>query len=139
MQVVNDERVLVTIELRPHVGLEQATRFSKSDREVDVRQGVQGPLGQDEIPVTAVAKLVLRVKGAVPAEPLGEQLHLVFMTQRRHALSYLLQQDDVRLRRFDDGHRPSQVVSAVDAADALVDIPRHDANRGRRLWRIHVG
>src|SRR5690606_5003261 len=64
-------------------------------------------------------------------EPFAQQPRLILEAKLRHSLRHLLEEDDVRLLLQDGIDDPIEVVPPVDAADALVNVPAHDADAHR--------
>src|SRR5690606_2668437 len=127
VQIVHDQRMLMAIDLRPYVCLQQPACFAIADREVQVRKAVHRPARKDQVAIAPMAELMLGVKSGVTIEVFRQDGDLVVASQIGNALGHLLQQYDVGGYRFEYGDRTAQVIATIHSAHTLVDVPGHDA------------
>jgi hypothetical protein len=128
VQIEDHHAARALLELGVRARLHEPALLALADRQIDARRVGQGEAAEDRVAITTHAKPMLGAERDVPhVERLRQLSELIVHTAAGHALSHLLQHQDVRLEGRQHRNRALEAIAPIDSADTLVDVPGRDA------------
>ena len=110
-----------------YVGAQASSGFTTPGRDVIVAMNVDGKPAEDDIPVTAAAKLARFSEGKMQAEFFGNKSSLIRFAIPPFDTQNFLQRNDVRVNLAQDVHNPAWAHTSIQTS-TFVNVIGYDSN-----------